>query len=151
MRTAHVCLPVVPFKWLCATVETAGDEAWRKHLKDACSPEESSDVPFSFFCCSSYERIDCRASCFLYHTHFQDRPLRKEMASVGKPRIVLQTIETRALLSSARLLVCYGEHAGLHQWKLHCSGRLYLFSRLPFPVSRNPLAKGLWSIFSCVI
>lgn len=27
----------------------------------------------------------------------------------------------------------------------------YLFSRLPFPVSRNPFAKGLWSIFSCVI
>lgn len=27
----------------------------------------------------------------------------------------------------------------------------YLFSRLPLPVSRNPLAKGLWSIFSWVI
>lgn len=28
---------------------------------------------------------------------------------------------------------------------------IYLFSRLPFPVSLKPLAKGLLSIFSCVI
>jgi hypothetical protein len=27
----------------------------------------------------------------------------------------------------------------------------YFFSRLPAPVSRNPLAKGLLSIFNCVI
>lgn len=47
-------------------MDTAGDEAWPKHLKDACSPEESSEAPFSFFCCSSYERMDCRASCFLH-------------------------------------------------------------------------------------
>lgn len=28
---------------------------------------------------------------------------------------------------------------------------VYFFSRLPFPVSLKPLAKGLLSIFSCVI
>lgn len=28
---------------------------------------------------------------------------------------------------------------------------IYFFSRLPFPVSLKPLAKGLLSIFSCVI
>lgn len=55
----------LPFRCGGPTVDTAGDEAWPKHLKEACSPEESSEAPFSFFCCSSYERMDCRASCFL--------------------------------------------------------------------------------------
>lgn len=31
------------------------------------------------------------------------------------------------------------------------SKSIYFFSRLPFPVSLKPLAKGLLSIFSCVI
>lgn len=55
----------LPFRCGGPTVDTAGDEAWPKHLKEACSPEESSEAPFSFFCCSSYERMDCSASCFL--------------------------------------------------------------------------------------
>lgn len=58
----------LPFRCGGPTVDTAGDEAWPKHLKGACSPEESSEAPFSFFCCSSYERMDCRASCFLQRT-----------------------------------------------------------------------------------
>lgn len=29
--------------------------------------------------------------------------------------------------------------------------KAYFFSLLPAPVSLKPLAKGLWSIFSCVI
>lgn len=44
---------LLPFRCGGPKVDTAGDEAWPKHLKDACSPEESSDAPFSFFCCSS--------------------------------------------------------------------------------------------------
>ncbi len=85
---------IVPFKSFWPAVETAGDEAWRKHLKDACSPEESSDVPFSFFCCPSYERIDCRASCFLYEIKV-DGKLRNDV-SVNHLLIALESNKTRS-------------------------------------------------------
>lgn len=46
-------------------METAGEEDWAKQLKAACSLEDSSEVPVSFLCRSSYTLMDWRVSCFL--------------------------------------------------------------------------------------
>lgn len=72
--------PGLPLRLDVPTVDTAGEEAWAKQLKAACSLEDSSEVPVSFLCLSSNTLIDCRVSCFLRqrptpivrdcHTHF---------------------------------------------------------------------------------
>lgn len=54
-----------PLRLEVPTAGTAGQEDWAKHLKAVCSLDDSSEVGFSFFCLSSYTRMDCRVSCFL--------------------------------------------------------------------------------------
>lgn len=56
---------VSPLRLEVPTAGTAGQEDWAKHLKAVCSLDDSSEVGFSFFCLSSYTRMDCRVSCFL--------------------------------------------------------------------------------------
>lgn len=148
VKCTHAHLPLVPFiKLFWPTVETAGDEAWPTHLKDACSPEESSDAPLSFLCCSSYERIDCRASCFLYEINDVSVNycigVKLDWTTcvhlrLKRAHVTCRTTELAAIISNSVRMLATGSNK-------------YLFSRLPFPVSRNPFAKGLWSIFSCVI
>lgn len=79
--------------------------------------------------------------CWGYHTPHQ---------SQHHPGLLIQGQETVCSYGSRR----WGEENDARAQMLPTGlvlKHLYLFSRLPFPVSLKPLAKGLLSIFSCVI
>lgn len=79
---------------------------------------------------SSYIRSDGMVSCFL-------------------SMIFILTIHYDLLRFGTLQTTPWQHHAETHTHRCRCT--THLFSLLPFPVSLNPLAKGLLSIFNCVI